>query len=39
MDFHKILQTHLYVRGLSQKVIDFLYNKKTIKSIAIKFYL
>ena len=27
------------LRGLSQKVVDFLYNKKTIRSIAIVFYL
>ena len=27
------------LRGLSQKVIDFLYNKKTIWSIALKFYV
>ena len=27
------------IRGLSQKVVDFLYNKKTIWSIVIKFYL
>ena len=27
------------VRGLSQKVVDFLYNKKTIRSIATKFYM
>ena len=27
------------VRGLSQKVVDFLYNKILIWSIAIKFYL
>ena len=29
----------LYIRGLSQKVVDFLYNKKTIRSIATKFYM
>ena len=29
----------LVLRGLSQKVVDFLYNKKTTRSIAIKFYL
>ena len=27
-----------YVRGLSQKVVYFLCNKKVIRSIAIKFY-
>ena len=27
------------VRGLSQKVVDFLYNKKTLRSIATKFYM
>ena len=27
----------LHIRGLSQKVVDFLYNKKTIRSIATKF--
>ena len=27
------------IRGLSQKVVDFSYNKKTIRSIATKFYL
>ena len=26
-----------YIRGLSQKVMDFLYNRKTTQSIAIKF--
>ena len=30
---------YLGIRGLSQKVVDFLYIKKTIWSIAIKFYL
>ena len=30
---------YINIRGLSQKVVDFLYNKKTIWSIAIKFYL
>ena len=29
--------TFIYIRGLSQKVVDFLYNKKTIRSIATKF--
>ena len=28
-----------YIRGLSQKVVDFLYSKKTIRSIATKFYM
>ena len=27
------------IRGLSQKVVDFLYNKNAIRSIAIEFYL
>ena len=27
------------IRGLSQKVVDFLYNKKTIRSIATKCYM
>ena len=27
------------VRGLSQEVVDFFYNKKTTQSIAIIFYL
>ena len=27
------------IRGLSQKVVDFLYNKKIIRPIAIKFSL
>ena len=28
-----------YIRGLSQEVVDFFYNKKTIRSSAIKFYM
>ena len=29
----------LHLRGLSQKVVDFLYNKKTIRSVVTKFYM
>ena len=32
------MSTH-NIHELSQKVVDFLYNKKTTRSIAIKFYL
>ena len=35
----KVVVSAFEIRGLSQKVLDFLYNKKTIRSIAIKFYL
>ena len=35
----KVVVSEFEIRGLSQKVVDFLYNKKTIRSIAIKFYL
>ena len=34
-----IIMQEYAIRGLFQKVVDFLYNKKTIQSIAIKFYL
>ena len=39
VDFTKYALYTIVLRGLSQEVVDFFYNKKTIRSSAIKFYM